>query len=432
MSIAMTSDVLLGRTPGVALPRIVASEGHELVDETGMRYLDGISGAYAAILGYSLGSVVDTMSAVAARVPYVHNARFDTPESIALAELLSDAAGKKGYRVHFSVSGADGVEAAFRMAIASGNACRDLSRHALASLRYSYHGSTGFALSATGHVGARGTYAKYLKKVRRLDLMRWVRIGQSYEAEWATNETAIERAIGDQTAAVIVEPMLGNAAGCVEIPAPTLSAIASICERKDIVLIADEVSVGTWRTDGVSLSHANGIEPDFIVLGKALTAGLFPLSAVLVSPRAAARLDDNVNLLGHTHGAHPVGCAIALNVVRQVMEPAFQSHMLQLKVHFEERLRSFKQLPRVSSVRGRGLMYSVCLQSMDNEVAPSALSARLYSACLSRGLLVMPGTVLTDNGARVSDHITLAPAFNMKTETLDDIAERLGDALLEL
>lgn len=425
MSTALLREALLGRVPGVVLPRIVASRGHELIDQAGSHYLDAISGAYAAILGYDLASAVNVMSAAAKKLPYVHNARFDTDESVTLAQRLSELTGGSSYRVYFSVSGADGVEAALRIAAAAGRVRGAGSRTALASLCYSYHGSTGFALSATGHAAARDAYVPHLKAVRRLELMRWVRNGHSCEAEWTTDEAAIERAIGDQIDTVLLEPMLGNAVGCVEIPDRTLSAIASVCKRNNITLIADEVSVGTWRTHGMSLSLSKGIQPDIIVLGKALTAGLFPLSAVLVSMRVVEKLDD-VNLLGHTHGAHPVGCAIALHVVNQVVEPSFQHYMSRLSSHFEERLRDLGGQPNIAAVRGRGLMYAVCFGSLRGG------SASLYSACLSRGLLVMPGVALDGNGERVSDHVTLAPAFNMRLRTLDDVLERLADALREL
>ncbi|WP_175790359.1 aminotransferase class III-fold pyridoxal phosphate-dependent enzyme [Burkholderia ambifaria] len=425
MSKALLSEALLGRVPGAALPRIVASRGHDLIDQTGSRYLDAISGAYAAILGYDLMSTVEVMTSAAEKLPYVHNARFDTDESAALAQRLSDLAGDPGYHVYFSVSGADGVEAALRIAAAAGRVRAGRSRTALASLGYSYHGSTGFALSATGHAAARSGYAGHLKPVHRLDLMRWVRSERGYQADWKRDEADIEDSIGEQTGAIVLEPMLGNAAGCVEIPDQTLSAIAAVCERNDIVLIADEVSVGTWRTSGISLSLSKGVRPDIIVLGKALTAGLFPLSAVLVSPRIVAKLND-VNLLGHTHGAHPVGCATALHVVSQVVEPAFQRHMLQLGIHFEAKLRDLGQQSGVVAIRGRGLMYSVCLDSIRGG------SAKLYSACLSRGLLVMPGMTSGDNGEQVSDHVTLAPAFNMQIKVLDNVVDRLADALREL
>jgi hypothetical protein len=171
MSKALLSEALLGRVPGAALPRIVASRGHDLIDQTGSRYLDAISGAYAAILGYDLMSTVEVMTSAAEKLPYVHNARFDTDESAALAQRLSDLAGDPGYHVYFSVSGADGVEAALRIAAAAGRVRAGRSRTALASLGYSYHGSTGFALSATGHAAARSGYAGHLKPVHRLDLV---------------------------------------------------------------------------------------------------------------------------------------------------------------------------------------------------------------------------------------------------------------------
>lgn len=425
MSTALLSEALLGRVPGAVLPHIVSSRGHDLIDQTGLHYLDAISGAYAAILGYDLTSAVEAMTSAARKLPYVHNARFDTDESAALAQRLSELTSNSDYRVYFSVSGADGVEAALRVATAAGRASRDRARTALASLGYSYHGSTGFALSATRHAAARNPYAPHLKPIHRLDLMRWVRGERGYQADWITEEADIESAIGDKTGTVILEPMLGNAAGCVEIPDRTLSAIAAVCQRNDITLIADEVSVGMWRTDGISLSLSKGIQPDIIVLGKALTAGLFPISAVLVSPRIVAKL-DGVNLLGHTHGAHPVGCAIASHVVNHVVDPAFQRRMAQLESHFHGRLRDLGRQPHVVAVRGRGLMYSVCLDSIHGG------SSSLYSACLSRGLLVMPGATLGDDREQICDHVTLAPAFNMSIQTLDDVIERLSDALREL
>lgn len=432
MSTLSIPNALLGRIPGQDLPRIVACRGYELVDESGERYLDAISGAYAAILGYSPDSATAIMSATAARLPYVHNARFDSNESVALANLLSELYGNGGYQVYLSVSGADGVEAALRVAAAYGETRGNSHRRQWAALPHSYHGSSGFALSATGHVAARGRYESELKSVTRLDLLRWVRTPKGFEANWITDRPGIDRVIGEDISVVILEPMLGNAAGCVEMPDSTLAAIAEVCRERDIVLIADEVSVGTWRTDGLSLSQRKSVDPDIIVLGKALTAGLFPLSAVLVSPRITTALHGKANLLGHTHAAHPIGCAVALDVLRHLTCPDFQRDMERLKGAFAERVSDLAQHERISAIRGRGLMYSVCLNAPGDSASSSHLSDRLYVACLSRGLLVMPGVTRTVDGARVSDHITLAPAFNMPISTVDHVVEVLAESLADL
>ncbi|MFC5428826.1 aminotransferase class III-fold pyridoxal phosphate-dependent enzyme [Paraburkholderia denitrificans] len=432
MSISGTRNALLGRSPGQGLPRIVSSRGHEIVGQSGEQYLDAISGAYAAILGYSLCSVTTAMYAAAARLPYVHNARFDSCESVALANLLSELGGSAGYQVYLSVSGADGVEAALRIAAAYGEVRGRSYQRQWAALPNSYHGSSGFALSTTGHAAARGRYELELKRITRLDLLRWVRTPRGFDADWTTDRAEIERAIGKDIGVVILEPMLGNAAGCVEMPDSTLAAIAAVCRERDIVLISDEVSVGMWRTDGLSLSQSKGVDPDIIVLGKALTAGLFPLSAVLVSPRIALALQGKANLLGHTHAAHPIGCAVALDVLRHLTLPRFQSDVEGLKDAFATRLADLLRLERVRAIRGRGLMYSVCLNTPEDETVSGPIGERLYAACLSRGLLVMPGEVRGTDGVRVSDHITLAPAFNMPVRTLNHVVHVLTDALAEL
>ncbi|ASL49070.1 putative aminotransferase (plasmid) [Burkholderia sp. AD24] len=423
---------LLGRVPDTTLPRIVDSRKHELIDHTGRRYVDAISGAYAAILGYSPDSARQAMFAAASRVPYVHNARFDTNESLELAATLSRLSGPEGYSVYFSVSGADGVEAALRIATAYRVARGAKAQHEMACMGYSYHGSTGFALSATGHAAARGVYEPNLKQVRRVDLLSWTYGPKSPQPAWISDPASIEETLGAQTGAILFEPMLGNAAGCVEMPDATLASIQSVCKANDIVTIADEISVGSWRCDGLSLARSKGMSPDLIVLGKALTAGLFPLSAVLVAPHIVAALGGSVNLLGHTHAAHPVGCAVALNVVRQVSAPAFQEQMAAMKSRIALHVRSLGELPVIAAVRGRGAMYSICLAFQDRRDARGARSGRLYDACLSRGVLVMPGSSVNERGELVSDHVTLAPAFNTPDSTLDQIFGRLGEAVLAL
>jgi adenosylmethionine-8-amino-7-oxononanoate aminotransferase len=427
-------SAVLNRNPLLRLPTIANANEFYLIEENGTRYLDGISGAYAAIFGYSNAALAEEMSRVASTLPYIHNARFSNIHAEELALLLRTVFGHE-YCTYYSVSGADGVEAAIRICQAYQLARGLPRRNKIAALSLSYHGSTLGALAATGHRPARRDYELLLREV--------VRIAAPVDVDGPTGHTSakciadiaelLNGPLGQNIAGCIVEPVLGNAAGSVPLPMTYLAELARLCRAHDVVLIADEVTTGLGRTGPALAASQAGIRPDIVVLGKALTAGYFPLSAVLVAPDVAAGLTGDTNLLGHTHAAHPIGAAVAVAVIQRLMSPHALEAKRRVEVHLAQEMAALREQPAVVSVRGRGLLYSVAFDSSFFQSRYGKRASEIvYKSCLDNGLLVMPGIALGNDDIVVSDHITIAPAFNMWPNDIASLGQKIKGVLKRL
>ncbi|MFK4484964.1 aminotransferase class III-fold pyridoxal phosphate-dependent enzyme [Bradyrhizobium sp. USDA 336] len=432
--ILASSAAILGRQPHQQLRTISRAEGFALIDTSGKRYTDGISGAYAAVLGYSEVDLAECLFETSSLLPYVHSARFDNAYAVSLADKLSGSLHGVKYRAYFSVSGSDGVEAALRIARSYQHSVGSRRRWRTIALSYSYHGSTLGALTVTGHETARRSYTELLGDVIRIaPPIKALTAGSAKnenDRPYQQLENAFEEPLVNDVAAFVIEPVLGNAAGCSPIPQDYAERVSALCHRHRILLICDEITTGLWRTGPVYSSERLGMKPDILILGKAITAGYFPMSVVLVADHIAEALTAEVNLLGHTHSAHPVGAALGSRVIEHLKSPGISANRAQLERVFFERLSSLVGVLPVVGVRGAGLLYSVCL---DHDYFQKRCSRNgssiVYEQALEAGILTMPGVCASVGGQVLSDHLTLAPAFNMPQQTLHDFVDTLTGVL---
>ncbi len=410
---------LLGRTPE-KLPSIESAFGIYLVDDLGNQFIDGISGAYAAVLGYSHPAMRAALADCGSVVPFVHNARFSNIWADELAEKLTEHFVLPDHRVYFSVSGADGLEAAMRIS----HVCAPPERKTgtFCSLRFSYHGATLGGLSASGHLKARQDYVGALKTDSVL---------VPAPLDGASIEdclSAVEQAIREKPiCAMIVEPVMGNAAGSAPLPTEYLVGVQQLCTAHGVGLIADEITSGFGRTGPALASKLAGLSPDITVVGKALTAGYFPISAALVSPSILERLPLRFTLLGHSHSAQPIGARLGLAAVNEIER--LRPRIDELAAHLNALLTDGLKGSAVVEIQGRGLLYSIKLDPsyriFQGRVSPSTIA---YERALKEGLLTMPGSRLTDSGT-TEEHLTIAPAYSMTDGELEEMITRLARAL---
>ncbi len=430
-------DFTINRVPEQKLRTLYRADRFDLIDTRDRRYLDAVSGAYAAIFGYTNPDISSVMADASATLPFVHNARFRNVYADEFARRLATYVGDQSYRVYFSVSGSDGVEAAIRIALLYQISKHGPARTRTAALRYSYHGSTHGALSATGHLPARRCYADTLADVVRLtppihaaEPAYGTPVSGMTDACTAEAERVLGATDALGLAAFVVEPVMGNAAGSVALPREYLRRVADLCAQQDVVLIADEVTTGLGRAGPPTACMLSAVRPDILVLGKAITAGYFPMSAVLVSERIAAALSPDLNLLGHTHSAHPIGAAIGIRVLDRLADEELAENKTAIAAEMKGVSSEIEELTSVKYVRGTGLLYSVAFDTeYYQRVHGRSASSVVYDLCLEQGLLVMPGTCVDENRGVLSDHITLAPAFSMGPGEVEAIFDRLKSAL---
>ncbi|TWJ22513.1 acetylornithine transaminase [Micromonospora endolithica] len=328
-------------TPPLAL---VAGSGAVVVDDAGREYVDLVGGIAVNALGHAHPAVVAAVSKQVATLGHVSNLYVAEPP-VALAELLLVLAGRPG-RVFFANSGAEANETAFKLSRLTG-------RSQVVAARGGFHGRTMGALALTGQPAKADPFRPLPGEVTH--------VGYG-------DVSALDAAVTDATAMVILEPIQGEN-GVVVPPPGYLAAARRITARHGALLVLDEVQTGVGRTGHWFAHQAEGVEPDVVTLAKGLGGGL-PIGACLAFGRAADLLAPGSH--GTTFGGNPVSCAAALAVVSTIASEGLLDHVKRVG----ERLRRGVEAlghPLVDEVRGAGLLLGVVLTAPVATLAAEAL-----------------------------------------------------------
>jgi ornithine--oxo-acid transaminase len=221
---------------------------------------------------------------------------------------------------------------------------------------------------------------------------------------------ALEEAITPRTVAFLVEPIQGEA-GVIIPPAGYFKKVREICTRRNVILVLDEIQTGLGRTGKLLAEEHEGIEADLTLIGKALSGGFYPVSAVLSNSEVMEVLKPGEH--GSTFGGNPLACAVARAALRVLIEEKLVENAAQTGAYFLEGLRQI-QNPLIKEVRGRGLMMAL-------ELFPEAGGARTYCLALKdRGMLCKDTHTHT---------IRLSPPLVITKEQVDWALERLTEVL---
>ena len=367
----------------------VRGQGSHLIDEHGQKYLDLFSGIGVASLGHAHTELADIIGKQAHELLHTSNLYFH-PLQAEVASRLSRLSGLT--RTFFCNSGTEAVEACLKFARRYWYSQGDKNRSGIVAFDGSFHGRTFGSLSVTAGEPYRAPFAPLLPGIRFVSPL---------------DIDQIEKAITDQTAAVIVEPIQGEG-GVRPIPTETAQALADICSATQTLLIADEVQCGLGRTGQPFYSSMLGLTPDLMSLGKALGAGI-PIGAALLSEKVSSSVSYGDH--GSTYGGNLLACQAAL-----VFLNALEAGLIQRVADAGERLRSgLEKLVSASDelheVRGAGLM---CGIEVDIAVAD-----QIVNTALEHKLLInrTAGTV-----------VRLLPPLTISNEDIDDGLIRLRAA----
>ena len=224
---------------------------------------------------------------------------------------------------------------------------------------------------------------------------------------------ALEKAIGPNTAAFLVEPIQGEA-GIVVPPAGYLKKCADICRKHNVLLIADEIQTGLGRTGKLLACEHEGVKPDGLILGKALGGGLLPVSAFLTRRDVMAVFTPGDH--GSTFGGTPLAAAVGLEALNVLVEEKLAARSAELGAYLLEKLATLKS-PFIKSLRGKGLFVGI-------EIDPHRAAAR--EVCER---LMAQGVLSKETHATV---VRLAPPLVVTREQLDWAVERIGLVLAEM
>lgn len=372
---------------GERMALFVRGEGAYLWDGDGKRYLDFLAGIAVNSLGHAHPVFVDAVSRQAATLAHVSN-YFATPPQLALAARLKRLAGTgPAGRVYFGNSGAEANEAAFKLARLHGGA----ERPRILSLLDSFHGRTMGTLALTGKPWMQEPFGPMVPGVEHID---------------ATVE-ALEAAMDDRVAALVLEPIKGEA-GVIELPEGFLRAAREITQRHGALLIVDEIQTGAGRTGAwFAFQHA-GIVPDAITLAKGIGGG-FPIGALVTFGAAGELFYPGTH--GSTFGGNPLATAVSGAVLGEIERAGLVQNAVERGTQLRERIAGLGSA-LVTGTRGQGLLIGVALAH--------PVAKAVVAAAQQHGLII---------NAPNDDTIRLAPPLTIGDVEIDEFIDLFGRAL---
>jgi adenosylmethionine-8-amino-7-oxononanoate aminotransferase len=364
---------------------IARGKGAWLETDDNRRILDAISSWWVVTHGHRHPAIVAAIHAQIDKLDQVIFAGFTHEPAERLAEKLIEAAPRGLAHVFFSDSGSTSVEVALKMALGY---WRNIGapRTRIAALEHGYHGDTIGTMSA----GARGVFNAAYEPL----LFDVVRIPFPHPGREQATLDALEAAAREAPlAALIVEPLIAGAGGMLIYGAETLTEMKRICERHDVLFIADEVMTGWGRTGTLFACGQAGITPDILCLAKGLTGGSLPLAATLATPRIfdAHYSEDRSRTFFHSssYTANPVCCAAALaNLIIWEQEPVLD-RIAKLAELQASGLATLAGDPRFENPRRIGTITAIDLKVPDGGYLASA-GLTLRTHFLEHDVLLRP------------------------------------------
>jgi adenosylmethionine-8-amino-7-oxononanoate aminotransferase len=428
------------RVLGGELPVAVRAEGCTIWDADGRAYLDAAGGAIVVNVGHGRQSIVDAMERQARAFTYVHGTTFTTEPLESYARAVGPHLPVDDPAIYPVSGGSEAIESCLKLVRSYHLARREPDRTAVIARYGSYHGNSMGALDLSGREPLRRPYEPWLGRFNHVSAAYPYRAGETaahalgdVDQLVAELEAAIVEAGQGRVAAFVAEPIVGATLGAVAPPDGYWPAIAEVCRRHGILLVADEVMTGFGRTGRwFGLDHW-GVRADVMAAAKGVAGGYFPLGLAVASGNVYETITTGGGFVhGFTYSHSPVGAAVAGEVLRilesEKLVEASATKGERLLALVSERLGGHAN---VGDVRGRGLLVGVELVADRATRAPFPRSARLIEGVMAHaraaGLLLYHGTGNADgtNG----DTVLLGPPFVVTDAELRRIAESLGDAV---
>jgi adenosylmethionine-8-amino-7-oxononanoate aminotransferase len=305
---------VFSRVWGRRLPTAIRADGVWIEGSDGRRYLDAAGGAIVNGVGHGNRTVIDAIAAQLARVDYVHAHSFTTEALENYAGAVSAVAPLSDPKVFPVSGGSEAAETAIKLARTYHLARGEPERTMVLARRGSYHGNTLGALDASGRVSLRAGYEPWLGRFDHLPAANEYRCPNpshpSACGAWHAGrlEAAIERIGSHRVAAFIAEPIVGATLGAVEPPEDYWPAVAEVCRRHGVLVIADEVMTGFGRTGRWFAIEHWDTRPDILIAGKGAGSGYWPLGLCIASSEVWATAAPGFHH-GFTYSHHPVGAA---------------------------------------------------------------------------------------------------------------------------
>ncbi|NRP11390.1 putative aminotransferase [Aliiroseovarius sp. xm-m-379] len=412
---------------------ITSANGVYLKDSEGEEILDAMAGLWCVNIGYGRDELAEVAARQMRELPY-YNTFFQTTHvpAIALAQKLAELAPGDLNHVFYANGGSDANDTNIRMVRAYWDEKGKPEKKTIISRWNAYHGSTIGGTSLGGMKGMHGQGDLPIPGIAFIDQPNWWAEGGDMEPEafGLARARELEEKIlelgEDKVAAFIAEPVQG-AGGVIVAPDSYWPEIQRICDKYDILLIADEVICGFGRTGEWFGSQALDIRPDIMTVAKGLSSGYAPIGASIVSDEVAKVLDACEFNHGYTYSGHPVACAVALENLRILEEEGIVDHVKNVAApYLAEKWHSLADHPMVGETKIVGLMASLALTPNKDTRAKFASDAGTVGyitreCCFGNNLIMR----------HVGDRMIIAPPLVITTDEIDILIDRARKSLDE-
>ena len=422
------------------LPRAVHADGVWIEDAQGRRYLDGAGGAIVVNVGHGDRSLVDAMAEQSARTPFVHGTAFTTEALESYADAVAPLLPLDDPRIYPVSGGSEAVETAIKLSRAFHLTRGEPSRTRVIGRHASYHGNTLAALDVGGKQALRRPYEPWLGRFDHVDAAYEYRCPNADHpvACGAWHAERLDRAIVDAgpstVAAFIAEPVAGATLAAAVPTDDYWPAVAEVCRRHGVLLIADEVMTGFGRTGRWFGVDHWGVRPDVVTVGKGSTSGYFPFGFAACSGGVFETVRETGFVHGFTWSHNGVGAAVAHAALRRLTEDDLVDASARQGERLLKSLTSALEDDRsVGDVRGIGLMVGIELVADRASRTPFArehqATERVLAAARDAGLLLYSSTGHVDGDG---DLVMLGPPFVINDDECELIVERTAASIATL
>src|SRR6185312_14806133 len=419
---------------------ISRGKGVRVWDDAGKEYIESVAGLWCAALGFDNERLVQAAANQMRKLPFYHAFTAKSHEPmIDLAEMLIARAPVPMSKVFFANSGSEANDSAIKMVWYLNNALGRSKKKKIIGRLKGYHGITIGSASLTGLPANHRSFDVPLPgfvHTMTPHFYHGAQPGETEEAFATRCADELEKLIlaegPDTVAAMWSEPIMG-AGGVILPPSGYFPKIQAVLRKYDVLLVADEVICGFWRTGNYWGSQTLDVKPDMLVCAKALSSSFLPISAVMVNDtvfQALAKESNAIGTFGHgfTYSGHPVPAAVAIETLKIYDEMDIGTHVRQVGAHMQAELRRrFADHPLVGEVRGTGLIAAVEFvadKATHANFDPKAkVGARLNKLVEEHG--VIGRTVM-------NDALCFSPPLIITKEEIDEMLNRIGAAVDEL